>query len=45
MRKNFLEKLYTKYSGEIILRSISKNLKLSISMNQYSKVYIVSFYV
>ena len=33
-KKNFLEESYTKYSGETILRSFSKNSKLSISMDQ-----------
>ena len=34
MRNIFLEKSYTKYSGETIPRSYSKKSKLSISLNQ-----------
>ena len=42
MRNNFLEKLYTKYSRETIPRPFSRKPKLSISLDQYSKVlYIV----
>ena len=38
MRNIFLEKSYTKYGGETIPRSFSKKLKLSISLDQKSKV-------
>ena len=38
MRNNFLEKSYTKCGGETILRPFSKKSKLSISLNQWSKV-------
>ena len=38
MRKNFLEKLYTKCGGETIPRPFTEKLKLSISLDQYSKV-------
>ena len=34
MRNIFLEKSYTKYGGETIPRSFSKNPKLSISLDQ-----------
>ena len=34
MRNIFLEKSYTKYSGETIPRSYSKKSKLSISLDQ-----------
>ena len=37
-RNIFLENSYTKFSGETILRSFSKNPKLSISLDQQSKV-------
>ena len=36
MRKNFLEKLYTKCGGETSLRPFSEKLKLSISLDQQS---------
>ena len=42
MRKIFLEKLYTKCGGETISRSISKKLKLSMSLDQY---FIQDFFV
>ena len=38
MRNNFFEKSYTKCGGETILRPFSKKSKLSISLNQWSKV-------
>ena len=38
MRNIFLEKLYTKCGGETTPRPFSGKLKLSISLNQYSKV-------
>ena len=34
MRNIFLEKSYTKYGGETILKPFSKNSKLSISLDQ-----------
>ena len=37
-RNIFLEKLYTKCGGEISARPFSEKLKLSISLDQYSKV-------
>ena len=38
MRNIFLEKLYPKCYGEIILRFFSKKLKLSITLDENSKV-------
>ena len=38
MRDNFIEKSYAKYGGETIPRSFSKKSKLSISLDQLSKV-------
>ena len=38
MRNIFLEKSYTKCDGETSPRSLSGKLKLSISLDQYSKV-------
>ena len=38
MSNIFLEKSYTKYGGEIILRPFSKKSKSSISLDQESKV-------
>ena len=38
MRNIFLEKSYTKCGGETIPRPFSKKSKLSISLDQYSKV-------
>ena len=38
MRNIFLEKSCTKYDGETIPRPFSKKSKLSISLEQYSKV-------
>ena len=38
MRKIFLEKSYRKCGGESIPRPFSKNLKLSISLDQQAKV-------
>ena len=38
MRNYFLEKSYKKYGGETILKPFSKKSKLSISMDQQSKV-------
>ena len=45
MRNIFLEKSYGKFDGEISARPFSEKLKLSISLDQYSKaefVFIVS---
>ena len=45
MRNVFLKKSYTKCGGETIPRRFSKKSKLSISLDQYSKVlYIYCFY-
>ena len=38
MNNIFLEKSYTKCDGETSPRPFSENLKLSISLDQYSKV-------
>ena len=38
MRNIFVEKLYTKCDGKTILRPFSKNSKLRISLDQYSRV-------
>ena len=38
MRNIFYEKSYAKCGGETILRLLSKNSKLSISLDQQSKV-------
>ena len=38
MRNIFLEKSYTKYGGETSPRPFSEKLKLSISLDQQSKV-------
>ena len=38
LRNIFLEKSYTKCGGETIPRPFFKKLKLSISLDQYSKV-------
>ena len=43
MRNIFLEKSYTKCDGETIPRSFSKKSKLSISLDQYSKVLYILF--
>ena len=43
MRKNFLEKSYTKCDRETIPRLFSKILKLSKSLDQYSKVLHILF--
>ena len=39
MKNNFLEKSYTKYGGETIARSFSMKSKLSISLDQWFKVF------
>ena len=44
MRKNFVEKSYTKYGEESISRPFFKKPKLSISLDQYSKV-LYSFFL
>ena len=41
MRNIFLEKLYTKCGGETSARPFSEKLKLSISLDQYSKAEFV----
>ena len=38
IRNNFLEKSYTKWGGETIPRSFSKKSRLSLSLDQQSKV-------
>ena len=47
IRNIFLEKSYTERAGEIIPRSFSKKSKLSISLDQWSKVLckLFLFYV
>ena len=43
LRNIFLEKSYTKCGGETIPRSFYKKSKLTISLDQYSKVLYVLF--
>ena len=43
MRNIFVEKSYTKCGGETIPRPFSKKSKLSISLDQYSKVLYILF--
>ena len=43
MRNIFLENLYTKCGRKTIPRPFSKKLKLSISLDQYSKVLYILF--
>ena len=43
MRNIFLEKSYTKYGKEVIPRPFSRKPKLSISLDQYSKVLNILF--
>ena len=43
LRNIFLEKSYTKCDGETIARSFFKKSKLSISLDQYSKVIYILF--
>ena len=43
LRNIFLEKSYTKCGGETIPRPFSKKSKLSISLDQYSKVLYILF--
>ena len=45
MRNIFLEKSYTKCGGETSPRSFSEKLKLSISLDQQSKVLQFAFIV
>ena len=40
MKNIFLEKSYTKCSGETISRPFSKKSKLSISLDKYSKAFV-----
>ena len=44
MRIMFIEKLYTKYGGETSPRPFSEKSKLSISLDQQSKVLYSLFY-
>ena len=44
MRNNFLEKSYSECGGETNPRPFSEKLKLSISLDQYSKV-LYSFFL
>ena len=41
LRHIFLEKSYTKCGGETITRPFSKKSKLSLSLDQYSKVLYI----
>ena len=43
LRDIFPKKLYTKYGGETNPRLFAKKLKLSISLNQQSKVFYSLF--
>ena len=43
LRNIFLEESYAKYGGETIPRPSSKKSKLSISLDQYSKVLYILF--
>ena len=43
LRNIFLKKSYTKCGGETIPRPLSKKPKLSISLDQHSKVLYISF--
>ena len=43
LRNIFLEKSYRKCGGETIPRTFFKKSKLSISLDQYSKVLYISF--
>ena len=45
MKKTFLEKSYTKCYGETIPRPFSKKSKLSVFLEQYSKVLYNLFYL
>ena len=44
MRNIFLEKSYTKCGGDTIPSPFSQKSKLSISLDQYSKIYTACFY-
>ena len=44
MRNIFLEKSYTKCGGKTSPRPFSEKLKLSISLDQYSKILSVCLY-
>ena len=43
LRNSFLKKSYTKCGGKIIPRPFYKKPKLSISLDQYSKVLYILF--
>ena len=43
MRNIFLEKSYTKWGRETSSKPFSKKLKLSVSLDQYSKVLFILF--
>ena len=43
MRNNFFEKSYTKCGRETIPKPFSKKSKLSISLDQYTKVLYILF--
>ena len=43
MKNIFLEKSYTKYGGKTSPRPFSEKLKLSISLDQWSKVFYSLF--
>ena len=43
MKNTFVEKSYTKCGKETILKPFSKKIKLSISLDQYSKVSYILF--
>ena len=45
LRNIFLEESYTKYGGETIPRPFFKKSKLSISLDQYSKVLYILYSV
>ena len=43
LRNIFLEKLYTKCDGEKLFPRLSRKLKLSISLDHYSKIFLFCF--
>ena len=43
LRKIFIENSFTKYGGRTIPRPFFKKLKLTISLDQYSKVLYILF--
>ena len=45
MRNIFLEKLYSKCGGETSSRPFSKKLKLTVSLDQWSKVFYSLFFI